>query len=45
MPSFAPVTASRRIVLTTFGTHGDVVPFIGLAKQLQALGHRPVLAT
>ncbi len=35
----------KHIVLTTFGTHGDIVPFIGIAKQLQALGHRPVLAT
>ncbi len=38
-------STSKRIVLTTFGTHGDIVPFIGIAKQLQALGHRPVLAT
>ena len=46
MPSSAPDTAaSRRIVLTTFGTHGDIVPFIGLAKELQALLIRPVLAT
>lgn len=42
MSSTAP---SKRIVLTTFGTHGDIVPFIGIAKQLQALGHHPVLAT
>ncbi|MES2091568.1 MAG: glycosyltransferase [Pseudomonadota bacterium] len=36
---------SKRIVLATFGTHGDVLPFVGLAKQLQARGHRPVIAT
>lgn len=36
---------SARVVLTTFGTHGDLVPFIGIAKALQALGHRPVIAT
>ncbi|MDE2400656.1 MAG: glycosyltransferase [Burkholderiales bacterium] len=38
-------SASKRIVLTTFGTHGDIVPFIGLGKALKALGHHPVLAT
>jgi rhamnosyltransferase subunit B len=36
---------SARVVLTTFGTHGDLVPFIGIAKALKALGHRPVIAT
>jgi rhamnosyltransferase subunit B len=40
-----PPSSSKRIVLTTFGTHGDIVPFIGLAKALQTHGHRPVLAT
>lgn len=40
-----PQAVSKRIVMTTFGTHGDVVPFIGLGKALKALGHRPVLAT
>lgn len=34
-----------RIVLATFGSHGDVHPFIGLAKILQARGHDVTLHT
>lgn len=33
-----------RIVLTTFGTFGDVNPLIGLALELKRRGHRPLLA-
>ncbi len=33
-----------RIVLTTFGTFGDVHPLIGLSLELQRRGHVPVLA-
>jgi rhamnosyltransferase subunit B len=36
---------SRRIVLTTFGSFGDLNPYLGLAIGLRARGHRPVLAT
>ena len=36
--------ASARIVLTTFGTLGDVHPLIALAFELLRRGHRPVLA-
>lgn len=36
--------ASKRIVLAAWGSHGDVLPFVGLGKQLRALGHQPVLA-
>lgn len=34
-----------RIVLATFGSHGDVHPFIGLARTLQARGHEVILHT
>ncbi len=34
-----------RIVLATFGTLGDIHPFIALAKALQARGAHPVIAT
>jgi rhamnosyltransferase subunit B len=33
-----------RIVLTSFGSFGDVYPYIGLALGLKSRGHRPVLA-
>ncbi|MCL5262692.1 MAG: glycosyltransferase [Acidobacteria bacterium] len=33
-----------RIVLTTFGTFGDVNPLIGLSLELKRRGHAPVLA-
>jgi len=33
-----------RIVLTSFGSYGDVNPFLGLAAELRARGHDPLLA-
>lgn len=35
----------RRIVLTTFGSFGDVHPYMAIALELKARGHEPVLAT
>jgi UDP:flavonoid glycosyltransferase YjiC (YdhE family) len=35
----------QRIVLSTFGSFGDVHPYIALALELKRRGHRPVLAT
>jgi len=35
----------KRIVLSTFGSFGDVHPYIGIAVELQRRGHRPVIAT
>lgn len=36
---------SRRVVLASFGSLGDLNPFIALAQGLQARGHEPVIAT
>src|SRR3990170_1362803 len=36
---------SVRICLTTFGSFGDLHPVLGLAHELRARGHVPVLAT
>jgi rhamnosyltransferase subunit B len=35
----------KRIVLSTFGSFGDVHPYVALALELQRRGHRPVVAT
>ncbi len=35
----------RRIVLTTFGSLGDLHPYIALAQGLQARGHEAIIAT
>ena len=35
----------RRIVLTTFGSLGDLHPYIALALGLQARGHEAIIAT
>ena len=32
---------SRRVVLLTFGSLGDLHPYIALALELRARGHRP----
>lgn len=36
---------NKRIVLATFGSFGDVHPYIALALELKSRGHRPVIAT
>jgi len=35
---------SSHIVITCWGSYGDVYPYIGLGKALQAQGHRVALA-
>jgi len=37
--------AGKRIVFATFGSLGDVHPYIALARALRARGHRPLIAT
>jgi UDP:flavonoid glycosyltransferase YjiC (YdhE family) len=34
-----------RVVLTCWGSYGDLFPYLGVATRLKALGHTPVLAT
>lgn len=41
----AAATRKRRIVLATFGSLGDLHPYIALALGLQARGHEAVIAT
>src|SRR2546423_12338204 len=35
----------KRIVITTYGSFGDIHPYVALALELEARGHRPVIAT
>jgi rhamnosyltransferase subunit B len=35
----------KRIVISTFGSFGDVHPYVALALELKRRGHRPVIAT
>ncbi len=35
----------KRVVITTFGSFGDLNPYIGLALGLKARGHDPLIAT
>jgi rhamnosyltransferase subunit B len=39
------MTSGKRIVLSTFGSFGDIHPYIAVALELKARGHRPVVAT
>ncbi|MGH9874684.1 MAG: glycosyltransferase [Pyrinomonadaceae bacterium] len=39
------LTASQRIVLTTFGSYGDIHPYLAIAAELRVRGHHPVIAT
>jgi rhamnosyltransferase subunit B len=38
-------TAQRRILLTTFGSFGDLHPFLAIAAGLRDRGHHPVVGT
>lgn len=35
----------KRIILTTFGSYGDIHPYMALAMEMRARGHQPVIAT
>ena len=35
----------KRIILSTFGSFGDIHPYVAIAQELQARGHHPVIAT
>src|ERR1700704_3373363 len=37
--------SNKRIVISTFGSFGDVHPYVAIALELKARGHRPVIAT
>ena len=39
------MTSGKRIVLTTFGSFGDVHPYMAIALELRHRGHHPVIAT
>ena len=35
----------KRILLTTFGSLGDLYPYIAIARELKARGHEPIVGT
>src|SRR5438132_5543048 len=39
------MSASKRIVLSTFGSFGDIHPYMAIARELRVRGHQPVIAT
>ena len=39
------MTPGKKIVLATFGSFGDIHPYMSIAMELQARGHQPVIAT
>ena len=38
-------TNGKRVVISTFGSFGDIHPYVAVALELRRRGHRPVLAT
>jgi len=38
-------SSGKRIVISTFGSFGDVHPYLAIALELKARGHAPVVAT
>ena len=45
MPQHSPTRRPKRIVLTTFGSLGDLHPYVAIASGLRARGHDAILAT
>jgi UDP:flavonoid glycosyltransferase YjiC (YdhE family) len=39
------MSAYKRIVLATFGSFGDIHPYLAIAEELSSRGHDPVIAT
>ena len=39
------MTTGKRIVITTFGSYGDIHPYMAIATELRARGHQPVIGT
>lgn len=39
------MASSKRIILATFGSFGDIHPYMAIATELKARGHEPVIAT
>ena len=39
------MNARKRIVLATFGSYGDIHPYMAIATELRSRGHHPVIAT
>lgn len=39
------LTTDKRIVISTFGSFGDIHPYVAIALELKARGHRPLIAT
>src|SRR5450432_4311321 len=37
--------SGKRIIIATFGSYGDIHPYMAIALELQARGHQPVIAT
>jgi UDP:flavonoid glycosyltransferase YjiC (YdhE family) len=35
----------KRVILSTFGSFGDIHPYVAIALELKARGHQPVIAT
>jgi rhamnosyltransferase subunit B len=45
LPRMARETPAKRIVLATFGSPGDLHPFLAIGAELRARGHQPIVAT
>lgn len=39
------ISDTKRIVLTTFGSFGDIHPYVAIALELKERGHKPVIVT
>lgn len=40
-----PAPCPLRVLFSTFGSRGDIAPYIAIARELKRLGHKPVIAT